>query len=231
MHCYCLTFDPDAKGLARRDSAGTHVALLWSRRRHRAGVVLEEDASGELVELEIRERENPLELYQHPYAYLTSRGHPGKRSDPPSLSADQRPSHGTPPNPADINPKEVSRTAKTEHRRHQLRQGEARDSDHEWVAPVRPLRDPLGSAQPAHTGALVPSACQVRKEQDMYKIESDRTLCSGFGAGVELAPEVIALDEDGLASVRVGSTTDSVVLEAAAGCPMAAITVFEEEAA
>jgi ferredoxin len=65
----------------------------------------------------------------------------------------------------------------------------------------------------------------------MYKIEIDRSLCSGFGLCAELAPDVIGLDEDGLASVRVGSTTDPVVLEAAAGCPMAAITIHEEEAA
>lgn len=65
----------------------------------------------------------------------------------------------------------------------------------------------------------------------MYKIEIDRTLCSGFGACAELAPDVITLDEDGLASVRVGSTSDPVVLEAAAQCPMAAITVYEEAAA
>lgn len=65
----------------------------------------------------------------------------------------------------------------------------------------------------------------------MYKIEIDRSLCSGFGACAELAPDVIALDGDGLASVRLGSTTDPVVVDAAAGCPMAAITVYEEEAA
>lgn len=65
----------------------------------------------------------------------------------------------------------------------------------------------------------------------MYRIEIDRALCSGFGACVELAPDVIALDPDGLASVRVGSTTDRAVLEAATACPMAAITVYEEEAA
>jgi ferredoxin len=69
------------------------------------------------------------------------------------------------------------------------------------------------------------------KEQAMYRIEIDRSLCSGFGACAELAPDLIALDEDGLASVRVGSTTDPVVLAAAAGCPMAAITVYEEAAA
>jgi len=65
----------------------------------------------------------------------------------------------------------------------------------------------------------------------MYKIEIDRSLCSGFGACIELAPDVIAFDRDGLASVRVGATNDPVVLEAAAGCPMAAITVYEEAAA
>ncbi|HET9114456.1 MAG TPA: hypothetical protein VFN33_00030 [Gaiellaceae bacterium] len=80
MTRYRLTFDPNPKELARRDAAGSHVALLWSRRRHRAGVVVEEDATGELVELDVRPRENALELYEHAYAYLPTRGHPGKRS-------------------------------------------------------------------------------------------------------------------------------------------------------
>jgi hypothetical protein len=80
MTRYRLTFDPNPKELARRDMAGSHVVLLWSRRRHRAAVVVDEDATGELVQLDIRERENPLELYHHPYAYLPTRGHPGKRS-------------------------------------------------------------------------------------------------------------------------------------------------------
>ena len=80
---YRLTFDPNPKELARRDAAGSHVVLLWSRRRHRAAVVVEEDATGELVQLDICERENPLELYQHPYAYVPTRGHPGKRRNTP----------------------------------------------------------------------------------------------------------------------------------------------------
>jgi hypothetical protein len=90
MSRYRLTFDPNPKELARRDAAGSHVVLLWSRRRHRAAVVVDEDATGELVQLDVRERENPLELYQHPYAYLPTRGHPGKRSSasgPPGLAA------------------------------------------------------------------------------------------------------------------------------------------------
>ena len=85
MTRYRLTFDPSPKELARRDSAGSHVVLLWSRRRHRAAVVVDEDATGELIELDVRERENPLELYEHPYAYIPSRGHPGRRFGPPSL--------------------------------------------------------------------------------------------------------------------------------------------------
>jgi hypothetical protein len=83
MNRYRLTFDANPKELARRDNAGSHVALLWSRRRHRAGVVVEDDSTGELVQLDIQEQDNPLELYQHPYAYLSRRGHPGKASNPP----------------------------------------------------------------------------------------------------------------------------------------------------
>jgi hypothetical protein len=83
MHHYRLTFDPNPKELAHRDAAGTHVALLWSRHRQRAAVVLEEESTGEHVELDIQERDNPLELYQHPYAYVSRRGHPGKPSSPP----------------------------------------------------------------------------------------------------------------------------------------------------
>jgi hypothetical protein len=83
MTSYRLTYDLHPKELARRDSAGTHVALLWSRSKHRASVVVEDDATGELVELDIRERENPLDIFEHPYAYLSRRGHPGRRTDLP----------------------------------------------------------------------------------------------------------------------------------------------------
>ncbi len=87
MTRYRLTFDANPKELARRDSGISHIALLWSRRRHRAAVVVEDGANGELVELDVRENENPLDLYEHPYAYLVARGHPGRRSDPPGLRA------------------------------------------------------------------------------------------------------------------------------------------------
>lgn len=65
----------------------------------------------------------------------------------------------------------------------------------------------------------------------MYRIVIDRSLCSGFGACAELAPDIFAVDGEGLVSLRVGSSTDPAVLDAASACPMAAITVVEEEAA
>jgi ferredoxin len=63
----------------------------------------------------------------------------------------------------------------------------------------------------------------------VYRIEIDRSLCSGFGACVNEAADAFRLEE-GLA-VAVSSSADPRVLDAAAACPMGAIVVFEEEAA
>jgi len=65
----------------------------------------------------------------------------------------------------------------------------------------------------------------------MYRIEIDGSLCSGFGACADVAPEVVEVGGDGIASQRVGWSADPAVLDAAAACPMAAITVVEAEAA
>ena len=65
----------------------------------------------------------------------------------------------------------------------------------------------------------------------MYRIVIDRSLCSGFGACADLAPDVFEVDDGGLVSLRLGSSEDPAVLEAAAACPMAAIAVHEERAA
>ena len=65
----------------------------------------------------------------------------------------------------------------------------------------------------------------------MYRIEIDRSLCSGFGVCAEVAPDVIEVGKDGLASVRTGTTSNPAVLKAASEGPLAAITVVEEEAA
>jgi ferredoxin len=65
----------------------------------------------------------------------------------------------------------------------------------------------------------------------MFKIVIERSLCSGFGACAELAPEIFDVDDGGLVSLRVGASDDPAVLDAAASCPMAAISVVEVRAA
>ena len=60
-----------------------------------------------------------------------------------------------------------------------------------------------------------------------YRITIDRSLCSGFGSCADLAPEAFSVGPDGIAAVLAGETGDPAVLDAAASCPMAAITVEE----
>ena len=60
-----------------------------------------------------------------------------------------------------------------------------------------------------------------------YRIEIDRSLCSGFGSCVRLAPEQIQLDRSGTAELRVGETDDPAAIDAAESCPMGAIAIFE----
>ena len=60
---------------------------------------------------------------------------------------------------------------------------------------------------------------------NLYRIEIDRSLCSGFGACVEEAEDAFRL-ENGVA-VAVATSTDPRVLAAADACPMGAITVTE----
>ena len=71
----------------------------------------------------------------------------------------------------------------------------------------------------------------MRKEQRCTGSRSTARCAAASASVRELAPDVIEVGKDGLASVRTGSTSDPAVLEAADACPMAAITVFEEKAA
>jgi ferredoxin len=63
----------------------------------------------------------------------------------------------------------------------------------------------------------------------LYRIQIDRSLCSGFGACVDEAGHAFRL-ENGIA-FAIATSTDPRVLDAAAACPMGAITVSEEQAA
>jgi hypothetical protein len=72
-----LTFDANPKELASRRNGTIDVALLWSRRARRAAVVVEDRATGEALELDVREDDNPLDVYEHAFAYAPRRGHRG----------------------------------------------------------------------------------------------------------------------------------------------------------
>lgn len=65
----------------------------------------------------------------------------------------------------------------------------------------------------------------------MARIVIDRSLCSGFGSCAELAPHLFEIDGEGIASFRVGTSDDPAARDAAASCPMGAITVIDVEAA
>ena len=65
----------------------------------------------------------------------------------------------------------------------------------------------------------------------MYRIVIDQSLCSGFGDCADLAPEVFELEREGRAFQRVGESDDPSVLDAAAACPMGAISVVDVQAA
>lgn len=64
-----------------------------------------------------------------------------------------------------------------------------------------------------------------------YHVIIDPTLCSGFGACVDAAPELFRLDAGGIASAVEVETSDPRALDAAAACPMGAICVTKGLAA
>jgi hypothetical protein len=68
-----LSFDPTPKLLARRHAGTTDVALFWSKRKHRAAVAVDDEATGEHFELPVEPGDNPLELFRHPFAYAALR--------------------------------------------------------------------------------------------------------------------------------------------------------------
>jgi hypothetical protein len=73
-----LTFDAHPKELASRNSGSTRISLLWSRRCHRAAVVIEDDETGEVEEIDVDRSDDPLDLYEHALAYAPRRAHPGR---------------------------------------------------------------------------------------------------------------------------------------------------------
>ena len=63
----------------------------------------------------------------------------------------------------------------------------------------------------------------------MFRIEIDRSLCSGFGSCVDSAPEHFRLGDDGIAVALLAESSAPAALEAARACPMGAIAVLNEQ--
>ena len=61
-------------------------------------------------------------------------------------------------------------------------------------------------------------------------VQVDHEICAGFGDCVETAPDVFALNDEGLAIILEPDAVDADVLrEAADVCPVSAILLFDED--
>lgn len=62
-----------------------------------------------------------------------------------------------------------------------------------------------------------------------YRIKIDRSLCSGYGECVGIAPEVFQLGKNRVSLVvDPEGTDDEMILDAARACPVDAITLIDE---
>jgi len=60
--------------LARRESNGITVRLLWSRRTGLVTVAVADAANDEYFELVLGEHERALDVFHHPFAHAAARG-------------------------------------------------------------------------------------------------------------------------------------------------------------
>jgi len=60
--------------LARRRSAGIQVALLWAKDTNAVAVLLHDDGTDERFEVPVEPGANPLQVFEHPYAYAAWQG-------------------------------------------------------------------------------------------------------------------------------------------------------------
>jgi hypothetical protein len=60
--------------LASRENAGIHVSLLWDPDAHAVAVLVRDAGTDDQFELVVEPEANPIDLYEHPYAYAAWRG-------------------------------------------------------------------------------------------------------------------------------------------------------------
>jgi hypothetical protein len=74
--------------LASRASNGIDVALLWNRRSDELRVCVTDAYTGVYFEL-AAERDNALDVFNHPYAYAAARGIAYEQADAASTDTEQ----------------------------------------------------------------------------------------------------------------------------------------------
>ena len=68
------TIPPTMRELHSRDNDGIHVRLLWSECEGRLAVAVTDTRTAEAFCIEVRDGENALEVFTHPYAYAAWHG-------------------------------------------------------------------------------------------------------------------------------------------------------------
>jgi hypothetical protein len=60
--------------LASRKNAGIRVTLLWAAETDAIAVLVRDDSTSDQFELVVEPEDNPMHVYEHPYAYAAWRG-------------------------------------------------------------------------------------------------------------------------------------------------------------
>ena len=68
------TIPTTMRELHSRDNDGIHVRLLWSEREGCLAVAVTDTRTAEAFCIEVRDGENALEVFNHPYAYAAWHG-------------------------------------------------------------------------------------------------------------------------------------------------------------
>ena len=68
------TIPTDARELDYRNADGVEVTLLWHTNGDFLSVVVSDARIGEIFELVLDERDNAIDVFNHPYAYAAHRG-------------------------------------------------------------------------------------------------------------------------------------------------------------
>jgi hypothetical protein len=72
--------------LASRKNAGIRVTLLWAADANAVTVLVLDDSTDDQFELPVEPEANPVDVYEHPYAYAAWRGIDYRAADMPQAA-------------------------------------------------------------------------------------------------------------------------------------------------